>query len=425
MATQWLEGTGLTSKKKLRPSLVSVDAWVCRGLNIVSFKLGSLWDLGPGISRTIPEAFIPESLVVSLPLTIRPNSEMDTSLNLPSPLVALFFVGWGHILLYGVNTVLFAVGMYLLRQRTVREGTMFLMISSSILFVLASISAVVNTTIVVGGYLSIPLPGNSTTSINLQVCSIIQYVVFHLVDLTAFIVLAYRCFNIWDRRFLVIALPVGIFVAETGVYFYELRRYMKVQQFATLHRLYNFTNQALPFTSATLILAAMANALLTLLIVGRMWWMKRRIQRFMRNGIAGNLPQKYESIIAITMESGMIIPTFFILLTIYNILDAKTGDHDDAIIIMSCMISQVIALAPLIIMVRVGLGLTVERNHVEDSTPLSTMRSSPRSSQVGTFPCGLNIHRDVRVSVSVSPPRESEDVEYNLVLEGRRFNLEV
>ncbi|KAG7085996.1 hypothetical protein E1B28_003519 [Marasmius oreades] len=336
-----------------------------------------------------------------------------------SPLLVLFFSGWSQILLYGLNTVLFVTGIYLLGQRERREGTTFIVLSSVLLFAFASISAVVGTASVVGGYLSIPLvPGTSpsATGINLSACSIIQYVVLHLVDFTAFMILVYRCFSIWGRNYLVIVIPVVIILAETGVYYYELRHYIKIQFASGLQQQTSseVLKKSLAFTTAALILAAVANALLTLLIAGRIWWLKRRVQHLTGNGIIGNLPQKYDSIIAITMESGMIIPIFLIIYTVYSIRNTS-GDHD-ALVIMAFMLPQVIAFAPLLIMVRVGLGLTVERDHVKTSSSYAT-RSTTNQSR--SQPHLLNISRDIRVSVSMGQP---DDVELDTVpSKGRAF----
>ncbi|KAG7090078.1 hypothetical protein E1B28_011695 [Marasmius oreades] len=326
----------------------------------------------------------------------------------PPRLVVLFFVGWTHILLYGFNAVLFVVGIYLLRKRKDRQGSEFLFISSSLLFTFATISAIVSTVIVVGGYLS--MSGSLPTSINLRACSIIQYLLVHLIDLISFTVLAYRCFHIWGGRYLVIALPVVIFLAETGVYYSEFRQYMTVQYISDpAQESGDFIKQSLPFTTAVVVLAAVSNALLTVLIAGRMWWMKRQIQYFVCDGIVGNLPQRYESIIAMTMESGMIIPTFIIIYTVVGVLNAKTGTYGDVIVVLSTILPQIVAFAPLIILVRVGLGIRVERDQIN---------SSQSSQGRTTVPHVLSIHRDVTVSVSVAPP---EDVELGSISKGQKF----
>ncbi|KAG7090077.1 hypothetical protein E1B28_011694 [Marasmius oreades] len=337
----------------------------------------------------------------------------------PSPLVTLFFVGWVHILLYGFNAVLYIVGMYLLRQRKSREGTTFLVVSSSLLFALATVSAIVSTLVVVGGYLSIPLPGTSPTSINLLACSIIEFILIHLVDWTAFTILLYRCFHIWGRRFLVIVAPVLFFLGETVVYYSELHQYITVR-FAlatgTPDQIRDFMTKTFPYTITTVVLSAVSNALPPFLIAGRMWTMKTRLQDIMHEGIEGSLPQKYNAIIAITLESGMIIPTFLIIYAVFNVINAKTGAHGDAIIVLSTMMPQIIALAPLIIMIRVALGLTAERHNVGNPTSLSSVSFRARTSQgCESVPHALNVHRDVAVSVSVTSSSDLEDLEQNPV----------
>ncbi|KAL0570065.1 hypothetical protein V5O48_011895 [Marasmius crinis-equi] len=282
-----------------------------------------------------------------------------------SPLVILFFAGWAQILVYGSNTVLFATGMYLLGKRKAREGTLFQVISSVILFALATVSAVVGTVLVAAGYASITAP----TAADLKVCSIIQYVVLCLIDFTAASVLIFRCFNIWSRDWKVIAVPVVTILVATGVYYAGLPQYIQIQYATGLQKQAsgNVLQKSLGFTTAALVLAAFSNALLTLLIAGRIWWLKRQLKGVLSrgrgiSGITGNLPQKYDSVIAITMESGIIIPIFQVIFLVYMVLNASSVDHD-ALTIMASMLPQVIAFAPLLIMVRVGLGVTVEGDH--------------------------------------------------------------
>ncbi|KAG7090084.1 hypothetical protein E1B28_011701 [Marasmius oreades] len=337
----------------------------------------------------------------------------------PSPLVTPFFAGWTHILLYGVNAVLFVVGMYLLRQRKSREGTMFLVASSSLLFILATFSAIVNTLVVVGGYLSIPLPGASPTSINLQACSIIEFVITQLVDSIAFIILVYRCFHIWGRRYLVVIAPGFLFLAATALYYYELRQYLIKHQFGGAPTA-EFMTKTFPYMITELFLSLVAHALSTSLIAGRIWTLKTRLQDLGNEGIEGSLPQKYNSIIAITLESGMIIPTFLIVFTVFDVLNTKTGAHGDVIVVWGTMMPQISALAPLIIMIRVALGLTVERYNVGNSPPLSSIFFGARTSQgCGSVPHVLDVHRDVSVSVSGTSPSDLEDLERNSVSKGQ------
>ncbi|KAG7090087.1 hypothetical protein E1B28_011704 [Marasmius oreades] len=338
----------------------------------------------------------------------------------PSPLVTLFFVGWTHILLYGVNAVLFIVGMYLLRQRKAREGTMFLVVSSSVLFALATVSAIISTSLVVGEYLSIPLPGTSPTSINLQACSIIEFVLFGLIDLTAFIILVYRSFHIWDRRYLVIVVPVLLFLGASALYYYELHQYLITQQFVTAGSPAGLITTTFVYTTTELSVDTVSHALLTYLIARRIWTLKTCLQDLGHEGIAGTLPQKYNSIIAITLESGMIIPTFTIIFTVFNVINAKTGAHGDVTAILSTIMPQIYALAPLIIMMRVTLGLTVERYNAGNPTVLSSLSFGARTSQGrGSLLPALNVHGDGSVPVSGTSPSDLQDLEQNSVSKGQ------
>ncbi|KAF9255207.1 hypothetical protein L218DRAFT_1008814 [Marasmius fiardii PR-910] len=114
-----------------------------------------------------------------------------------------------------------------------------------------------------------------------------------------------------------------------------------------------------------LVCSTIAHTLLTSLIAGRIWWHKRQIFQVMRNR---RLACHYNSIIAMMIESGLIIPVFHTIVIAVTVVKTMT-----VVMVMTTLDIQIISLAPLLIIVRVGLGRTIEKDHINTMTlPPST-----------------------------------------------------
>ncbi|KAK7026816.1 hypothetical protein VNI00_015474 [Paramarasmius palmivorus] len=118
------------------------------------------------------------------------------------------------------------------------------------------------------------------------------------------------------------------------------------------------------------VLSIVAHGLLTALIAGRVWTIKKRMRQLIGRG-APAIYQKYDAVIAMTIESGLISP---ISLIIQDVL-IQTGRLLPAGIVSSC-VPQVIALAPLLFLVRGGLGLATKGSHI-------TLQAETASHDVG------------------------------------------
>ncbi|KAJ8088073.1 hypothetical protein PM082_013624 [Marasmius tenuissimus] len=324
-----------------------------------------------------------------------------------SSLMVLFLSEWDQILIYGFNTVLFSIGMHLLLKRKARDGTVFQAVSSTVVFALATMSVVLGISATVAG-LSI---SSAPPKIDVRACSTIQFIALHLIDFTVFMILVYRCFNVWGRSWKIIAAPLVAITAETGMYYAGLPNYVELNDATGLQEQgsIEILKQSMVFTTAALAFGAFAHTLLTVMIAGRIWWVKRQLLHLVapENRVADSSLRKYDSVIAMTVESGMIIPIFEVICTTFNVLAATEGTSRNVTMIISSMGPQIIAFAPLLIMVRVGLGLTIERDHVSGLSFLNTSSSLPHL--LDTTP------REVRISVVARPDNEIE-----LDLRGRK-----
>ncbi|ESK86773.1 hypothetical protein Moror_15151 [Moniliophthora roreri MCA 2997] len=97
------------------------------------------------------------------------------------------------------------------------------------------------------------------------------------------------------------------------------------------------------------------NIILTLLTAGRIWWISREARKHMGPAIK----TKYNMIIAIILESGILYPIFLTTGVIYN-LSVDPDSHGSAPFSLSTVVYQVAGIAPTLIIIWAASGKTVE-----------------------------------------------------------------
>uniref|UniRef100_A0A0W0FUS6 Uncharacterized protein n=1 Tax=Moniliophthora roreri TaxID=221103 RepID=A0A0W0FUS6_MONRR len=97
------------------------------------------------------------------------------------------------------------------------------------------------------------------------------------------------------------------------------------------------------------------NVILTLLTAGRIWWISREARKHMGPAIK----TKYNIIVAIILESGILYPIFLTTSTIYALL-ADPDAHGIAPFSVMIVTYQVAGIAPTLIIIRAAGGKTVE-----------------------------------------------------------------
>ncbi|KAI3603881.1 hypothetical protein WG66_004429 [Moniliophthora roreri] len=313
-----------------------------------------------------------------------------------APLVVTFFTGWLQILIYGCNIVLYGTSIFLLRQRKgLNRSTAFQFISITILFSLATMLAIAITTQIVGQLFLIsnstlqssnttaaadsqqnPLPSGAslTRGIDLNATNVTSFVGLQLIDFTAFCILVrrirpyhghrlipselHRCYAMYNQNWKILITPMIIIFADMGVYSAGLPVFIKLS-YGNIQSVGSIENRKMMiFSTIVIVLNIIANSVLTLLIAGKIWSFRKRMHQLVGRG-ATTIYRKYDYLIAMTLESGLLIPVSFI---VYEI-SVFTNNLIVSGILGTC-IAQITAFAPLLIMVRLGLGLTVEGNHI-------------------------------------------------------------
>uniref|UniRef100_A0A0W0FP19 Uncharacterized protein n=1 Tax=Moniliophthora roreri TaxID=221103 RepID=A0A0W0FP19_MONRR len=308
----------------------------------------------------------------------------------------LFVTASTQLLLYGCNVVLFAVSLFLLQRRNGMKGNVYHKMMAILLFILITVEAVLNT-LQAMVELRMTTSGGSVKGVDLVACNLVNLVTLQLVVMTSFAILANRCYHIWNRSYKVIALPSLMVFSET-IIFYSLQvpAYARVSHDFTKGTDSAEYNQTLenqkPADIAAAILSMLADTFLTVLIASRIWWTTRQVQKFRRRRAT---QQKYDRIVAIMLESGMIVPVFLIAFAISTV-------DGQAVPIFAALLPQ--ALAPLLIMVRVGLGLTA------DTEELTTLRAgvSHEIEFQATVPTGLDRENFLDTNASSSGDRTAD-----------------
>ncbi|EEB91780.1 hypothetical protein MPER_09809 [Moniliophthora perniciosa FA553] len=222
----------------------------------------------------------------------------------------LFITAWAQIFLYGCNIILYGVGILFLLKRKGKMGTKFHLITTSLLVALITIVAVVTTVVTMAQLIPLTTPsdeimgGGFAIRVDLGACTLINLVMLQLAHMNAYAILFYRCYHIWNRKIGILIFPLVVIIAESILYWgFELPLYVKVPYVSGIDSIAyaGVLEKARRFDMATVTLSIVADSSLTLLIAGRIWWIKRELQR-------SRLEQKhvgqrqYDRIIAMTTD---------------------------------------------------------------------------------------------------------------------------
>uniref|UniRef100_A0A0W0FKA6 Uncharacterized protein n=1 Tax=Moniliophthora roreri TaxID=221103 RepID=A0A0W0FKA6_MONRR len=205
-----------------------------------------------------------------------------------------------------------------------------------------------------------PLPSGAslTRGIDLNATNVTSFVGLQLIDFTAFCILLHRCYAMYNQNWKILITPMIIIFADMGVYSAGLPVFIKLS-YGNIQSVGSIENRKMMiFSTIVIVLNIIANSVLTLLIAGKIWSFRKRMHQLVGRG-ATTIYRKYDYLIAMTLESGLLIPVSFI---VYEI-SVFTNNLIVSGILGTC-IAQITAFAPLLIMVRLGLGLTVEGNHI-------------------------------------------------------------
>ncbi|ESK83136.1 hypothetical protein Moror_15020 [Moniliophthora roreri MCA 2997] len=256
-----------------------------------------------------------------------------------------------QFLLYGLYIPLFCGLLYLLKHRRPQNRTTkFHRISLVTLFVLATIGLFVNTTrILLNCALKFHFVKINAQDGNLNppVSMIMDgwmMAILSLSNITADVVLLFRCYCIWGYRGRIVMAPaIGcalsnlLGIASTAMYlrvggindeWYGISRFV---------------------VGGFLVFNAAMNVFLTLMVAGRIWYIARSWPSMNREST-----KKLNLVAALILESGMLYPIALVLDCVSNTNGSMVGWNIHPLLV------QVAGIAQTLIMVRACLGIAVE-----------------------------------------------------------------
>ncbi|KDQ58342.1 hypothetical protein JAAARDRAFT_665020 [Jaapia argillacea MUCL 33604] len=153
-----------------------------------------------------------------------------------------------------------------------------------------------------------------------------------------------------------------------------------------------------PIASAFSALALATNVVVTMMIVGRLWWIMREFD----SGLGTRATKKYRKTVAMIVESG----SFFSLsLLAYLITNRRAPDWGPMVLDIS---SQMAGIAPTLIIVRVGLGQATEQTTLNASNVMIALAPGAHSLVFAKPPTVLQSHTTDGVQAGRSWGRDNE-----------------
>ncbi|ESK88119.1 hypothetical protein Moror_5604 [Moniliophthora roreri MCA 2997] len=258
-----------------------------------------------------------------------------------------------QFLLYGLYIPLFYGALYVLKHR--RPGptreTQLHRISMIILFVLATMGLFINTSRIIWNcsmkfeFVRVNAQDGDFNSKTTRTMDGLMMAVLSLSNIAADTVLIFRCYSIWGfRRRIIVAPAIGCTISNLlGVA--SMALYLRVGGISDEW----FARSRLIIGMFLIVNAAM-NVFLTLMVAGRIWFITRI-------SVDKQAATRYNLIAALVLESGMLYPFALILDCIVNTNKSMVGWD------LHPLLVHVAGIAPTLIIVRAGLGITVEVNH--------------------------------------------------------------
>ncbi|KAF7364062.1 hypothetical protein MSAN_01065000 [Mycena sanguinolenta] len=269
---------------------------------------------------------------------------------------------WISTFFYGIYLVLFCICIYILLHRPLNLANTILLVTAIALFVLSSLQTIINIILGAADIDNINIPYDQ-----LFYAGNMLYVANNAIADALFI---YRCYVIWNHNIYVVVAPF-IMVVVTIVF---------------------GVDQALPLAPFFGITLG-TNVLVTGLTAGRIWWIGRQN----RVHLKPDMRARYMSSISIIVESGVIYSAGILTWLILQAIPFTFPAADPTAV----MLSQVVGIVPTLIIVRVGLGISVQSgSNVSSATLLNSdvdSRSRPhilgivRSDKSGIYDLEQNI----------------------------------
>ncbi|KAJ7346240.1 hypothetical protein DFH08DRAFT_211822 [Mycena albidolilacea] len=254
------------------------------------------------------------------------------------------------LLLYGILLVLAVIALHLLLSRPEAPGNRYFIAITGTMLFLSTTQAVLQSALVLFEFrlLSEELAGDldaiTQTAWTCQVVLFAQAVVQVTNVLLADALLIYRCYLVWGRNIYPVILPVGMLAACTALGYVSVFE-MDIQSHDDHRPFAQVLDVRIPF-----IITILTNVVLTILIAGRIWWARRELHPVLSEPA---LTHRYDTAIAMILESGAV---YCAAVIVWILASTYCGPESPFTYICTGAVSQLVNIAPTLIIVRVGLG---------------------------------------------------------------------
>jgi hypothetical protein len=172
--------------------------------------------------------------------------------------------------------------------------------------------------------------------------NIVMGTIYVLSNLIADSIFIYRCYCIWDFRKEIIAVPIVLLIASGCLGFASIIACGKEGYSEFL-----FITWVFPLA---VVFSVLTNVMLMALTAGRIWWIARGARVIMGPAVV----KQYRTVIAMILESGALYCTPGLLYLIFFAIRPSSTQ------VIFAALAQIVGIAPTIIVVRVGMGNSVD-----------------------------------------------------------------
>ncbi|KAJ7199656.1 hypothetical protein GGX14DRAFT_172500 [Mycena pura] len=267
------------------------------------------------------------------------------------------FLGLGlEGIAYGVNLVLFGTSIAVLvnRQHAKNVSSIPIYALCFFMFGLCTVHFALNFNNVYTGTMVRPVPHIAAETHLLVGAD----VTFCLADFLSQVVLIYRCYLVWARNIWVVILPLLIAFASVACSMAVIGLVVATSPTAP-----QAPADIVPFGDAAFSMSVILNLITSSLIVGRIWWVVRNNHQ---HGVTHG-KTAIQRAIEVMIESGLL------LLATQVVFVVLFGIAHPAQAVVEPLATQIYVTAPMLIIVRVGMGAGYERT-MDTSGRSTTMR---------------------------------------------------
>ncbi|TFY71565.1 hypothetical protein EVG20_g1450 [Dentipellis fragilis] len=296
---------------------------------------------------------------------------------------------WTQTLLFGLYVALFAGSIYILRDK--QPNNRFYLTTSIAMFILCSALMLLNLTQFlltpefvansqcIGSLcVSCTLPQTQTRlneTIIQNFFNIILDFVFGLAQIIADGLLIFRCYILWKEKKWIVIAPLVLLLANTActlgqagcdIIIYNLRREIPLSQRVPPPYYIQISNLDSAFSIATMPLSLATNLVASALIISRILWMAKKLERTL--GVSAGT--RYRSAVTMIIESGAM---WSISIVVFLITYFTAPNYHG---IPGYAMQQLMGIAPTLIIVRVGLGKSIESQPIVSTSNASEFSRS-------------------------------------------------